>query len=717
MNIYELVKNMTIDEKAAQLSQFEVRCFDENAISDPTGPAHGLGLTDENISSAGSLLNTREAETVIRIQREHLKRDRNKIPLLFMRDVIHGYRTIYPIQLALGASFDTELVKRCSQMAAKESYVSGINVTFAPMVDLVRDARWGRDMESTGEDPFLNADMARAQVEGYQGDFGKNCISSCIKHFACYGAAEAGRDYNSVDMSEHTLRQYYLQAYKAGIDAGSGMVMTSFNTLNGVPSSGNKYLVNDILRKEWGYDGVVISDYNAFREMVTHGYCENNKEAAKRAMDATSDIEMMSNCYINYLPELINEGKISMEQVDEAVIRILKLKEKLGLFENPYGGASSEDEKKVHLCPEHRALAKESAEKCAVLLKNDGVLPLSKKLKKIALIGPFAKVGMIGSWCCWGTADEATTAYDGIKAITDAEILYCEGASSDFTQTIDEAMDTINEAVSLAKDADAVVLCVGEHAKMSGESFSRANIEVPVAQVELIKRVCEANKNTVVTLYNGRGLALTNIVDIAPAIMTMWQPGTEGGSALAELIFGEVNFSAKLPVTFPRSVGQCPIYYNYLNTGRPKLGEDDTNIFCSRYIDEKNSPLFPFGYGLSYSSFEISKITLSKDSFKSGESIMASVTVKNTSDVEGVETVQMYLNDTFASLTRPLKELRGYKKVHLMPGEEKVISFEINEDTLKFFTASGKYEAEAGSFILYIGASSETDNSVGFRFE
>ncbi len=710
MDIKKLLQKMTLEQKIAQLCQFSARCLVADETGELTGPAKDLNLSMKDIACCGSTLTFADANSMIAIQKKHMELDPNKIPLLFMHDVIHGYRTIYPIQLALGASWDADIVKKCSRMSARESAAGGVHVTFAPMVDLVRDARWGRCMESCGEDPYLNSVMARAQVEGYQGNLDSDeDICACVKHFAAYGAAESGKDYNTVDMSEYNLRENYLCAYKSAVEAGAQMIMASFNTINGVPSIANKWLLKDVLRDEWGFDKPIISDYSAFAELVNHGYCSNEKECAKAALDATADIEMMSVCYLRNLTSLLEEGRIKEEQIDECVLRILELKDKLGLFENPYRGANPEKEKALALCPEHRAIAREAAQKCAVLLKNDNILPLNKNTKNIAVIGPWSDVGMLGEWPAHGEPSETVTVIEGVKnALNNASVTMAKGCNGVLNELPDDEL--INEAVCAAEKADAVILCIGEHSKQSGEAHSRADITLSPAQIKLVKEVCAVNKNSVCVLFCGRPIVLTDIIDTVPAIFVAWQPGTEAGNAVADLIFGDVNFEGRLPMTFPLHLGQVPIYYNQMNTGRPKLVPNQ--IFTSGYIDYPNDPLFPFGYGLSYTSFEISSPVLSKTQMNKGDKVVVSARVKNTGAVAGKTVVQLYIRDLFASRTRPVKELKGFEKVYLEPGEEKEVSFEITEKELAFHTASGKFEAEAGDFHIFVALDSTSKDLV-----
>ena len=705
MDLKALLNKMTLKQKLAQISQYNAICLHIGSSGEITGPAQELALTQEEISSVGSTLNFVGAKEVIEIQKEHLANDPNKIPMLFMMDVVHGYRTIYPIPLALGASFDTGLVEECCAMATEEMSVGGVQVTFAPMVDLVRDPRWGRCMETTGEDTFLNAEMARAMVRGFQKS-GK--VAACVKHFAAYGQAEAGRDYNTTDISERTLRDFYLPAYKAAVDEGVEMVMTSFNILNGVPSSGNKWLVKDLLRDEWGFDKVVISDYNAFREMQTHGYCETEKNCAEKAIHATSDIEMMSACYLQNIPALIAEGKVSEEQIDEAVLRVLRLKEKLGLLENPYLYANESKEEKICLCQEHRDVARRSAEKSAVLLKNEKVLPFDEpNIKKIAVIGPFADKTMLGAWACHGKEEDGVSVLQGVRnLLKNTDVCFAKGCGEKINET---DYGSIKEAILLAQSSDAVILCLGESSGMSGESMSRAELRLSDAQKTLVREIVKVNRNTAVVLFNGRPLVLTDIIDDIPALVVAWQPGTEGGNALANLLCGKVNFGGKLPMTFPRSEGQIPIYYNSYRTGRPW-----ESPYGSWYQDMPNAPLFPFGYGLSYTDFEVSSPQISATEMRVGETLEISVSVQNKGDRDGEEVLQLYICDEHASLVRPVKELKSYQKVNLKAGETKKVSFVIDGETLKFWTENKKFEVEEGWFTVWISNDGNMTNGVRF---
>ena len=707
MDIKALLNKMTVKDKAYQLLQLNTLAYSvDKGVVKITGPVAQDEIDKDYIFEAGSALNSVGAQRMIDIQTNYLKNSNNKIPLVLMQDVIHGYRTIYPINLAISASFDTKLAHDCAQMAAKEASIDGVQVTFAPMVDLVRDARWGRVMESSGEDPYLGCKMAKATVEGYQGDMGKYNIAACVKHFAAYGAAESGRDYNTVDMSEHTLREYYLPTYKAAIDAGVKMLMTSFNSLNGVPAAGNKWLVNDILRKEWGFDGVVISDYASFKEMIIHGYAENGKDAAQKAMAASGDIEMVSTSYAMHMEELVAEGKITMEQLDKAVLRVLKLKEDLGMFENPFRYTNVEEAEKIILCKEHRDLARYAAEQCAVLLKNEGVLPLSEDVGSVAVIGPLANTGEIyGNWPCGAKAEETVPVFEGIKSIVGDRAKYAKGCDVAFDAS---DFSGIEEAVELAKNSEAVVLCLGEYQMDSGEGHCKSKLELPYVQYKLLFEVLKVNKNVAVLLFTGRPLCLERLDKNAPAILNMWMPGTEGGNAAANLLFGRANPSGKLTMSFPYTVGQCPIYYNQYMTGRPKPEDNDARItFTSSFIDVPNRPLYPFGYGLSYTQFEYSDCKLDKDVMKSGEAITASVKVKNTGNYKGKETVQLYIRDVCASIIRPVKELKGFEKIELDVGEEKIVSFQITEEELAFYGADMQRKAEKGKFQVFIAPNSK----------
>ena len=713
MNLKKLLKKLTLKEKLMQLTQLSRVYFAKDDNGALTGPMQSLNLSKEDLYNTGSVLNVFGVEKMIEMQKDYLQNNKHGIPLLFMQDVIHGYRTIYPIQLALGCSFNMDMIKECSAMAAKECSVDGVHLTFAPMVDLVRDARWGRVMESTGEDPYLNSLASKAQVEGYQGDLGKYKVAGCVKHLAAYGAPEGGLDYNTVDMSERTLREYYLPAYKAAVDAGVKSVMTAFNTVDGIPAVGNKWLVNDVLRKEWGFDGVVISDFNAVGELIVHGVASDMEQAGKLAMEASVDIEMMSNAYANYGEQLVKKGKISIKQIDKAVMRVLKLKQELGLFENPYRDADPELSKQIVLCKEHRELARKMAEESAVLLKNDGVLPFSKDTESIAVIGPLGNTGDIkGFWSYSGRSSDSVTVLQGFKNVYgEDKVKFEQGCPIEFN-AID--VSGIQSAVELAKNSKAVVLCLGEMETDSGEANSKCNLELPEIQYKLLEEILKVNNNVAVALFTGRPLAIKRLSQIAPAIINMWMPGTEGGNALANLISGEVIPSGKLSMTFPASTGQCPIYYNRYRTGRPAPNREITYGYCATYIDGETYPLYPFGYGMSYSQFEYSDFALSQTQMKQGQTLKASVTVKNVGDYTAKEIVQMYIADVTGSTVRPIKELKGFEKITLAPNESKVVEFQIDDEKLAFYGSDLKRKVEKGTFKVFVGKDSDVEEFLEF---
>ncbi len=704
VDLKALLEKMTLEQKIGQLIQLNASFFTKSE-SEITGPVAWFGVGDGKLCTIGSTLNFQGADEMKTIQDKHLSEDPNKIPMVFMMDVIHGFRTIYPIPLALGCSFDPELVADCSRMAAKEASAGGVQVTFTPMVDYVRDARWGRVMESCGEDPYLNSVMGATQVKAFQGDdmADPDHVATCVKHFAAYGGAEAGRDYNTVELSEHILREFYFPAYKACLDAGSPMIMPSFNNLNGVPSVANKWLMNKILRKEWGFDGIVISDYAAVNELCRHGVAEDLKQGARLAMECECDIEMMSPGYSRYLQELVEEGVVSEEQIDRAVMRVLELKRDLGLFEDPYHGASAEKEMALAVCPEHRAIARRAAEQSAVLLKNDGVLPLSADIKTVAIIGPFADNHEIkGFWSCNGRDEDCVTVREGVQALLpNAEILVARGCSEIWS---DCSTDGFAEAIDMAGRADAVILCVGENQKYSGEGNCRTDLCLPGVQSELVRQVCAANANTAVVLFNGRPLVLSDINDACPAILEMWFPGSEGGTAVAELLFGKVNPSGKLSMSFPKAVGQCPIYYNRTMTGRPKSKpENEHQPYSSNYIDCGNLPLYFFGEGLSYTKFEYESMTLDRKEMTADETVTVTVTLRNAGERAGKETVQLYLRDMVSSTVRPIQELVAFEKIELAAGETRTVTFKVTEPMLRLWNPDNEFVSEKGTFRLSVG--------------
>lgn len=726
-----LLADMTLEEKVDQMNQVAAGMFSGDITA--MGPMAAKLYPPEVLARTGSVLGGMGAEALKKLQKEQIEKQPHKIPMLFMLDVINGFKTVYPIPLGQGASFDPELSRECAAMAAEEAAVSGVHVTFAPMTDLVRDARWGRVMESTGEDPYLNSLFCAAMVKGFQGDNlrEEGQVAACVKHFAGYGGATAGRDYNTVELSEHTFREFYLRSYEAGVKAGAAMVMTSFNTVNGTPATGNRWLMRRILREEMGFDGVLISDWAAIEEMIPHGYCADRKEAAIRAIRAGVDIDMMTGIYSEQLAKLVKEGTIPEPLVDEACLRILTLKNKLGLFENPFKDADEAKEKTVIRSEKHRALAKKAAAESFVLLKNEKkILPL-KKTSKIAFVGPYVKSrNLFGSWSFIAEAKDVENLEEALKKVgTEENMTFSRGSSvlgtafklqgfeesekEDLTE--EEELAMLEEAVKAAKEAEIVVLAVGEDRLQSGEAASRGMLDLPEVQKRLFDAVTAVNENVVTVLFSGRPLDLREVSAKSKALLEVWMPGTEGAAAIAEVLFGEQTPQGKLPMSFPYCVGQVPVHYNAYSTGRPVTSKNAGERFHSRYIDIPNQPLYSFGYGLSYTDFEISGITLDREEMKASETIHASVTVKNTGDREGTETLQLYLHDKAASVVRPVKKLKGFQKITLQPGEEKKVTFAITEEMLRFLTEDGVWASEPGAFDLYIGGASNTENQAVFK--
>lgn len=710
--LIKLVKNMTLYEKVSQLLQITADFYSEYA-EERTGPLSDMGITEDDLYGVGSVLGISGASESIRIQKEYLKKNRLKIPLLFMADIIHGYRTIFPIPLALGCTWDTDSIEEMARISAKEAAVSGIHVTFSPMVDLVRDPRWGRVMESTGEDPLLNSVLSKAFVRGYQSDNLKDniySIASCVKHFAAYGAVSGGRDYNSVDLSELKLREQYLSGYSSAIQEGAKLVMTSFNTVNGIPSTGNKWLLKKILREDLKFNGTIISDWGAVKELIPHGVAASKRDAAKLAINVGVDIEMMTTCYKENLEKLIKEGEIEESLVDESVLRILELKNDLGLFENPNRGANEDLEKNIILSKQHRDIAKKISQQSIVLLKNESVLPLSSK-ELVAVIGPGAhSLDILGAWSWKGKSNEAVSLVEGMKKISDRLLI------TKFNQSYFELSDEVlNESLSLAKKADKVVLALGEESWMSGEAASRSNICLPPAQVELFNKIKEINPNIIVTLYNGRPLDLNSIGD-AKGIVEAWFPGTEGGNALAEILFGIYNPSGKLSMSFPDSVGQVPIYYNCENTGRP-YEVNPQEKYVSKYLDISNYAKYPFGYGLSYCNFTYSNIKISNPVLKTNEKVIVSVDVCNESSRDGVEIVQLYIRDKVGEVVRPIKELKDFKKIYLEKGENRTVSFDLDEQMLRYVHSDMTYSSDEGEFVAMVGSNSQDYLEIEFLLD
>lgn len=730
----KLLQDMSRKEKIGQLLQVTGGFYTGESIL--TGPVRESGITEEGVACAGSAIGLFGAEKYKEVQRDYMEKHPHKIPILVMLDVINGFKTIYPIPLAQGAAFEPKVAEDCARMAAKEAAVSGVHVTFSPMVDLVRDARWGRVMESTGEDAKLNSDYACAMVKGYQGDAvgEKDRIAACVKHFAGYGAPIAGREYNTVELSENTLRGYYFPAYEAAVKQGAEVVMTSFNTLGGIPSTGNKWLMRQVLRGEMGFDGVLISDWAAIEELIYHGYAEGREDAAKKALEAGVDIDMMTGVYISELEKLLDNGTVKEELLDEAVYRILGLKNKMGLFENPVKDADAEREKEIILCKEHRETARRAAEKSFVLLENDGILPLKKK-EKIAFIGPFAEEKEIyGAWSMLAKPEDTVSVKEAahnyadefsftfakgapVLGVSEWEIVPGYEGAGEKEAALAEEERLLQEAKELAALADKVVLLLGEHRRMSGEAASRTKLKLPQVQRRLLREIVKVNPEAVIVLFTGRPLDLSEEKELAKAMLTVWMPGTEGGAAIMRTLTGEVNPSGKLPMSFPRCVGQEPLNYNEYFTGRPYEDGCEERMYRSNYRDVQNSPLYPFGYGLSYTKFAYGEIELDKDSLTEKTSIRAEITVKNIGLYEGSETVQLYVQDCVGSVVRPKRELKAYEKISLAPGEEKRVSFIITEEMLRFCRADLSFGSEAGRFRVFIGGDSSAKKSKEFMLE
>ncbi|WP_152398634.1 glycoside hydrolase family 3 N-terminal domain-containing protein [Paenibacillus cellulositrophicus] len=710
----ELLNQMTLEEKIAQLLQLTAN-FHEGGESQITGPLEEMGITESMVTASGSVLGLSGAQSVIDVQKSYLSKSRLGIPLMFMADVVHGFKTIFPIPLAIGCSWDTELAEKSAEIAARESAVSGIHVTFAPMVDLVRDPRWGRVMETTGEDPYLNSLFARAFVRGYQGGSLKEDperLAACVKHFAAYGAPEGGRDYNTVNMSERNLREQYLPAYKAALDEGCEMVMTSFNTVDGIPATGHEKLMRGILRDEWGFDGVLISDWASIREMIAHGAAEDDCEAAYRAIRAGVDIEMMTPCYVQHLPGLIESGRVDEALVDEAVLRILRLKDKLGLFDNPLRGADPEREREVLFCQEHRNVSYELAAKSSVLLKNEGgLLPLAPG-KKVALIGPFAQSDdILGWWSCVGVKEDAVKLGTALQErLAEEQLVIAEGSG-----VVSVEQSQIDAAIAAAQDADVIVLALGEDSAMSGEGGSRTNIRLPEAQLELVRQLKKIGKPMAAVIFNGRPLDLHGIIDEADAVLEAWFPGSEGGAAIADILIGRVNPSARLTMSFPHSVGQIPVYYNHYNTGRPMNPDKTEERYVSKYIDSPNDPLLPFGYGLSYTTFEYGELKLSGNEITANQPLQVSVNVTNTGDRAGIETVQLYIRDVAGEVVRPMRELKGFVRLELAPGESADAVFTITEEQLRYHHSDLTQASDPGTFQVFVGPNSRDTLAESFR--
>ncbi len=687
--IEDLLSRMTLEEKIGQLCQYS-------------------GFTSEYEKMImegriGSLLNVFGAEETNRIQKIAVEKTRLGIPLILGLDVLHGYKTIFPIPLGLASTWDPDIVRKTASIAAAEAAAEGIRWTFAPMVDIARDPRWGRIAEGAGEDPYLGSVMAKAYVEGFQGRelSDLSAMVACPKHYVAYGGAEGGRDYNTVDISERTLREVYLPPFKAAVEAGAGTIMSAFNDLNGIPASANPFTLKTILRDEWGFEGFVVSDWNAIGELINHGIAGDIFEAAEKALKAGVDMDMQGDVYRRTLIQLVKDGRMSEERINEAVRRILKIKFKLGLFERPY--VDPERAKRIVKCKEHIEAALEAARKSIVLLKNDGsLLPLRRDIESIAVIGPLAddREAPLGPWSCLGDPRDVVTVLEGIKSRASAEtrVLYAKGCDVD-----GESIEGFKEAVEVARRCKVAILVVGESRDMSGEAACRAFLGLPGVQEELVKTVYEARVPIVEVLMNGRPLSISWSAEHIPAIVEAWFPGIQAGYAIADVLFGNYNPGGKLPATFPHTVGQVPIYYNHKNTGRPP----SPDRWTSKYLDIPYTPLFPFGHGLSYTRFEYSDLEISPREVEPKDVVKIKLKVKNIGDREGDEVVQLYVNDVVASVTRPVKELKGFKRITLKPGEEKTVEFVLTLEMLSFLNHEMRRVVEPGLFKVMVGSSSE----------
>lgn len=709
------MKQMTIEEKIGQLNQYS---GDWTA----TGPITKDGDTPDQIrkGQVGSMLNVMGVQHTREYQ-EMAMQSRLKIPLLFGQDVIHGYKTTFPIPLAEAASWDLDAIRLSARIGATEASASGIHWTFAPMVDIARDPRWGRVMEGAGEDPYLASKIAYARVKGFQGERLGNtdALMACAKHFAAYGAAIGGRDYNSVDMSERQLWETYLPPFKAAAEAGAATFMNSFNDLNGVPATGNKYLQRDILKGKWNFKGFVVSDWGSIGEMINHGYVKDGKEAAFSAITAGNDMDMESRVYRNNLAQLVKENKVPIALVDEAVRRVLRKKFELGLFEDPFRFSNAEREQRELNNPEHAKAARDMAAKSIVLLKNDKqLLPLSKNTRTIAFIGPMVK-SIKDNHGFWAVdlpdvdySKLIVSQWDGVKNKVGAntKLLYAKGCEIE-----GESREGFAEAVNIAKQSDVVILSIGERWDMSGEAKSRSDIHLPGVQKDLVKAIQATGKPVIVLINAGRPLVFDWTADNVPAILYTWWLGSEAGNAIADVLFGDYNPSAKLPITFPRSEGQIPIYYNHFNTGRPAQNDNDKN-YRSAYLDLSIYPKYEFGYGLSYTTFQYADLKLDRKKMKSSEKIEVSLNITNTGRFAGEEVVQLYLRDKVASVVRPVKELKDFQKVRLNVGETKTIRFMIDKEKLCFYNQELEWVAESGEFELMIGSSS-VDIRLKAKFE
>ncbi|HJE39078.1 MAG: beta-glucosidase BglX [Candidatus Amulumruptor caecigallinarius] len=727
--INDLMGKMTLQEKLGQLN---LPASDDIV----TGEAKNSNI-GEMVSKGevGGVFNIAGVEKIRDLQRVAVEESRLGIPLLFGMDVIHGYKTVFPIPLALSCSWDMDAIERSARIAAEEASAAGIAWTFSPMVDISRDPRWGRMSEGSGEDPYLGSEIAKAMVKGYQGNLTRNDeILACVKHFALYGASEAGRDYNTVDMSRFRMYNEYFPPYKAAVDAGAASVMTSFNTVDGIPATGNRWLLTDLLRGQWGFDGFVVTDYTAIAEMIEHGMGDL-QDVSALALKAGTDMDMVANGFVGTLAKSLEEGKVTMAEIDEAVRRILEAKYRIGLFENPYKYADPSRKNEIYT-PEKRAEARRIAAKTFVLLKNEGdILPIQKK-GTIAVIGPMGntRANMPGTWSVAADLNNYKSVYEGIRdAVGDkAKVVYAKGSNlvadprleADVTMFGREMRDSrseeelLAEAMEVAAGADVIIAAMGESSEFSGESSSRSDLRLPDVQKRLMEKLLATGKPVVMLNFSGRPTVMTWESEHVPAILNVWFGGSEAADAIADVVFGDVNPSGRLSATMPRNEGQIPIYYNHFNTGRPLAKDADKFVkFRSNYLDVPVTPLYPFGYGLSYTEFKYGDIALSSDSLKDGETITATVTVTNTGRRKGDEVVQLYIRDLVGSVSRPVKELKGFERITLNPGESRDVTFTITPDMLKFYNFNLEYVNEPGEFDLMIGPNSSDVTTVRFNLK
>lgn len=727
--VSDLLSKMTLEEKIGQLNL-------PTSGDITTGQANSSNIAKKiEEGKVGGLFNIKSVQKIREVQKIAIEKSRLKIPLLFGMDVIHGYETTFPIPLGLSSSWNLDLIKRSAQIAASEASADGINWTFSPMVDISREPRWGRVSEGSGEDPYLGSQIAKAMVQGYQGDdLSKgNTILSCVKHFALYGAPEAGREYNTVDMSKIRMFNDYFPPYKAAVDAGVASAMASFNEIDGIPATGNKWLLTDLLRKKWGFKGFVVTDYTGINEMTEHGLGDLQTVSAL-ALNAGVEMDMVGEGFLTTLKKSLDEGKVTLAQIDNATRLILNAKYDLGLFQDPYKYCNLERAKTDIFTKSNRAEARKIASESMVLLKNDNHLLPLKKSGTIALIGPLAdaKENMAGTWSVATRQENSISVLAGLKEAvgTNAKVLYAKGSNLDYDPAFEERAtmfgkslhrdkrtneEMLTEALKVANQSDVIVAALGESAEMTGESSSRTNLEIPQAQKDLLAALLKTGKPIVLVLFNGRPLVLSQENTTVPAILDVWFAGSEAGNAIADVLFGDVNPSGKLTMTFPRSVGQVPIYYNHKNTGRP-LGNKDGVFekFKSNYLDQRNEPLFSFGYGLSYTNFEYSNLKVSSNKMTASESLKVTVDVTNTGNFDGKEVIQLYIRDVVGSVTRPMKELKGFQKVTINKGEKQTVTFQISVEDLKFYNSDLQFVAEPGKFEVFVGSNSDAPNKIEF---